>query len=400
MSSLNWTTDPWPGTDLEVLEDISIYIPSIGNSTIQAQKCATVINNLASLYQSENLTASNASIATLFGTTVEQVNLLQEVLGGADVMEELVLWGSNTLKGVGKEGVMSSIMGLIVVLLLLSCGTTMLRIWSRYKIGGKERLGWSEWTLIAGVICSIGIASQFGGNVMNLTHQGTSTIYFITYDSYILTQIHATVEQIMYHAAVGLIKSSVLIFYYTLPGQPAFLRYTTILIFFINAATNIAGFFFNIFSCSPVAYWYYELTAICVDYTLPIFVLGIANIACDIVIWLMPMAMVWRIVHNWRARSLAAITITAAAGACIASAFRCHLLWAEKWEVSNGNLGDFSISICTAVEVNVMVVCYNIPAIRSLVIYHLERRKRFRDSPVSQPTTPEMANATPHIEGI
>lgn len=164
MSSLNWTTDPWPGTDLEVLEDISIYIPSIGNSTIQAQKCATVINNLASLYQSENLTASNASIAMLFGTTVEQVNLLQEVLGGADVMEELVLWGSNTLKGVGKEGVMSSIMGLIVVLLLLSCGTTMLRIWSRYKIGGKERLGWSEWTLIAGVICSIGIASQFGGS--------------------------------------------------------------------------------------------------------------------------------------------------------------------------------------------------------------------------------------------
>jgi len=163
MSSLNWTTDPWPGSDLEILEDISIYIPSIGNSTIQSQQCATTINNLASLYKS-NLTASNASIAEFFGSTVEQVNLLQEVMGGADVMEELVLWGSNTLNGVGSDGVMSGIMTLIVVLLIFSCGTTILRLWSRYKIGGTGGLGWPEWTLIAGVICSIGIASQFGGS--------------------------------------------------------------------------------------------------------------------------------------------------------------------------------------------------------------------------------------------
>jgi len=92
------------------------------------------------------------------------VNLLQEILGGPDVMEELALWGANALQGVHRSGVMSSIMGLIVVLIVLSCATTMLRIWSRYTTSGKEGIGWPEWTLIAGVICSIGIASQFGGS--------------------------------------------------------------------------------------------------------------------------------------------------------------------------------------------------------------------------------------------
>jgi len=96
---------------------------------------------------------------------------------------------------------------------------------------------------------------------------------------------HATIEQIMYHAAVGLIKTSVLIFYYNLPSQTRYMRLTALFVLFLNAATNIAGFFFNIFSCAPVDYWNHALTAVCVDYTLPIFVLGIANIFCDIMIW-------------------------------------------------------------------------------------------------------------------
>lgn len=97
---------------------------------------------------------------------------------------------------------------------------------------------------------------------------------------------HATIEQILYHVAVGFIKTSVLIFYYRLPSQSRFMQFTALFILVLNLATNIAGFFFNLFSCSPVDYWNYALTADCVDYTLPIFVLGIANIFCDIMIWL------------------------------------------------------------------------------------------------------------------
>lgn len=169
MTTLNWTTNPWPGPDLEVLEEISIYIPSIGNETIQNQRISRVITDLASLYLSQNLNVSNPSLANYFRTTVDQVTLLQEVLGGADVMEELVLWGANTLRGLPSSGVGTPIMGLVVVLVMLSTGTTAIRIWSRYTVNGKAGWGWPELTLVAGVICSMGIASQFGGSEYSIS---------------------------------------------------------------------------------------------------------------------------------------------------------------------------------------------------------------------------------------
>lgn len=57
-------------------------------------------------------------------------------------MEELVLWGANTLKGVERSSVMTSIIALIVVLMVLSSITTILRVCSRYTFGGKEGMEW------------------------------------------------------------------------------------------------------------------------------------------------------------------------------------------------------------------------------------------------------------------
>ena len=96
----------------------------------------------------------------------------------------------------------------------------------------------------------------------------------------------STFEYAFYHAAVGCLKASILLFYLELFIEKSWLYWISILILVVNVANNIAGFFLLIFDCRPVDYWNYWLTFSCWEaYPDAIFGLGIVNILTDLIIW-------------------------------------------------------------------------------------------------------------------
>lgn len=119
-----------------------------------------------------------------------------------------------------------------------------------------------------------------------LAHQGTSSIWDMGYDAFLSTQSHAFVDFVLYHASILFIKTSILLFYVDLSKQ---IRIRIVLLYFglfICVSSNIAGFFFQIFKCSPVDSWNHWQTYSCIAYSNTfIFAIGIINIITDIVIW-------------------------------------------------------------------------------------------------------------------
>ena len=115
----------------------------------------------------------------------------------------------------------------------------------------------------------------------------------------------------VYPLAVLTIKAALLLFYWNLSAWRP-LRISVVVVAFICFGNAMGGFFAWLFQCNKVDLWNYPfnnaLHCGVVDIITLSEAVGIINIITDVMIWIIPMPLVWKLQLYPRERYLAVFT--------------------------------------------------------------------------------------------
>ncbi|KAF3159696.1 hypothetical protein TWF106_008779 [Orbilia oligospora] len=252
--------------------------------------------------------------------------------------------------------------------------TLILRIWSREIL--VMRLMMHDWFMVLGFILSLtyGIISLLHASLL----QPAVALWDMSWNTYSQAHMYQTVLSLVYPLPLFFIKTSLLLFYLRLcPSCPSEIRSvfrTSIFVtFFFILTTCVTNFFVILLQCDQLAYWEAEATIMCkLDSKMAQIALGGVSVVTDILLWLMPLPVVWQLDLGKREKVLAVVTFGIAAIACVVSAFRLRAIQMYGY-VTDGKLLSVNVSILTVVELNLAIICSSAPAIRALIIHYAPR---------------------------
>ncbi|KAK6515789.1 hypothetical protein TWF281_004379 [Arthrobotrys megalospora] len=272
--------------------------------------------------------------------------------------------------------------------------TLALRIWSREVLIMKLML--HDWFMVAGFF----LALTYG--VIAVIHASlllpAVAVWDMSWNTYAQAHMYQTIMSLIYPIPLFFIKTSLLLFYLRLcPSCPSELRSvfrTSIFVtFFFILSTCVTNFFVILLQCEQLAYWEAETTVLCkLDSKMAQIALGGVSVVTDILLWLMPLPIVWQLDLGKREKILAVVTFGIAAVACVVSAFRLRSIQMYGY-VTDGKLLSVNVSILTVIELNLAVICSSAPAIRALIIHYAPRLLNVYSQSsrrVRQPTTKEI----------
>ncbi|KAK6331450.1 hypothetical protein TWF730_004532 [Orbilia blumenaviensis] len=272
--------------------------------------------------------------------------------------------------------------------------TLILRIWSREVLVLKLML--HDWFMVAGFLLSLtyGIISVLHSSLL----LPAVAVWDMSWNTYAHAHMYQTIMSLIYPIPLFFIKTSLLLFYMRLcPSCPSEIRSvfrTSIFVtFFFILSTCVTNVFVIILQCDQLAYWEADTTVYCkLDSKMAQIVLGAVNVLTDLLIWLMPLPIVWRLDLGKREKILAVITFGIAAVACVVSAFRIRAIHLYGY-VTDGKLLSGNVNILTVVELNLAIICSSAPAIRALILHYAPRLLNVYSQStrrVRQPTTKEI----------
>jgi len=244
-----------------------------------------------------------------------------------------------------------------------------LRIYSRLLVGGFIRI--YDWVIVAAAVVA------FGYGTMNAIFLTSDKLNYYTgqwdhsWYAFSRSGDASPATYILYAVAVFFIKASLLLFYWSLTKWIP-LRIATAFVGVIALGNSLSMMIIWNTYCTPHVTWrgngYW--TQVC-NYTLDDesqLVLGGLNIATDLVIWVLPLPMVFKIVSGWRERFLTCLTFGLGAFACIACGLRLRI--SKSFITWDGYPppSQTGYHIYAYLEMSIAIICSSVPAIRALII--------------------------------
>ncbi|KAF2468387.1 uncharacterized protein BDR25DRAFT_205126, partial [Lindgomyces ingoldianus] len=182
------------------------------------------------------------------------------------------------------------------------------------------------------------------------------------------------VAEIMYNAAIPLIKSSILLLYHRIFPQ-RWLNQALLGLGLFIIAYSVAQILADIFQCTPVdSIWGASLKKHCIKYPMLIKICGIINILTDVAILALPIPSLWRLNLSAARKRLLLLMFLIGGIACIASIVR--LFFVDKIGNSHDPSWDYAIPALIAnVELCVGVLAANLPTYRPLITSMMSSRR-------------------------
>lgn len=249
-----------------------------------------------------------------------------------------------------------------------------LRLWSRISIAG--RLQSFDWATIGAYLLSIA-----WGAFSLYESKAVGDWAFICDQTYQETYNYERAYNILtftYPIAILTIKVSLLLFYHQLSAWRP-LRISVYVTAFICFANAMLGIFLWVFQCDVPNLWDH-MADLAINLSCPLdqmtilMATGGIGIFTDVVIWLIPIPMVWQLQLNTRERVLAIFTFGVGLIACVGSV--CRLIAVRKflhYGNIDGNDSRDPINAWAIVEMNLALICACVPALRALLIKHVPK---------------------------
>ncbi|KAF3941725.1 hypothetical protein ABW19_dt0208446 [Dactylella cylindrospora] len=327
----------------------------------------------------ENATESAPQLAEHFGTTTERAQYAIDWFNNAagwplpSVVEEI----KRIFPNVGTpENNSDLFIGILVLLSVLAAVFVGLRVYSRIVVNGFIRA--HDYILITATL----IAFVFG--LAGPTHYRGK--WNRSWEDKQVDLWSGKFTEVMYPTGILFIKSSLLLFYWGLTTWWP-LRTGVAVVFVVCFGNTLAMILTAVLKCNPAVssfegYDYFTATCNVDLWAKGEEICGSINIATDIIIWLMPLPMVWKITQGMRERFLACVTFGLGALACIACGMRFSKV--QEYNVITLIPRDQSRWLLWAlVEMFLAIICSCVPAIRALVI---KRAPAFIGSTVTDTT--------------
>ncbi|KAK6358007.1 hypothetical protein TWF730_007361 [Orbilia blumenaviensis] len=182
------------------------------------------------------------------------------------------------------------------------------------------------------------------------------------------------VLNLLYPWVMLVIKMSLCLFYYRMTTMN-YIRWGVWATGFIVIGNTIAGFFVPMFACIPINYWDDVFQVKCksnVDRRTALTAIGAIYIFTDVLLWALPIPMVFQLKLYPRQRIMALCTFGIGALACVASGFRLDSL-IKNFIPSSQTSTTILINAWTIIEMNVALICSCAPAVRALVVFYKPR---------------------------
>ncbi|KAK6527741.1 hypothetical protein TWF694_004721 [Orbilia ellipsospora] len=270
----------------------------------------------------------------------------------------------------GKNAV-TTVFAITAIFATLAVG---LRIWSREVLSMKLMI--HDWFMILGYFLSL----VYG--IISVIHAAelmpAVTVWDLTWNTYAEVQKYQTILSALYPVPLFLIKSSLLLFYLQLcPSYPSERRsifrtaiYGTFIFILVTAISNL---FVILLQCERVDYWNEELETRCnLNPKMSQIILGAIGVVTDMLMWLMPLPLVWKLKLGRRENFLAVITFGLGAVVCVVGAFRLNAIQQYGY-VTDGRVLTSIVNLLTIVELNLAIICASAPAIRALILHYIPR---------------------------
>ncbi|KAL8669400.1 MAG: hypothetical protein Q9168_006012 [Polycauliona sp. 1 TL-2023] len=153
-------------------------------------------------------------------------------------------------------------------------------------------------------------------------------------------------------------KMSILILYLRLFAVNRTFRYTTWSMMFFVCGYLTANLFTQIFGCSPRSkYWNPDTLGHCINYTRAGLAYGSMNIISDLLIFILPIPLVWKLKLSRRGKVGVSIIFMSGAITCIMAVVRYVYIVRQ-------NSANAEYFIWSILEINIGVMCSCMPAFR------------------------------------
>lgn len=239
-----------------------------------------------------------------------------------------------------------------------------LRLWSRFKIAGGIRS--FDWLAVAGFF----LTAAWGG--LAVYHVDVSTenqaFYDITYASVIKIRAAYFSLTVIYPWVMMVIKFSLLLFYYRMTKWN-YIQWSCWATAFIVVGNTVSSLVLYLIQNPHVDWWNYMFEDSRFQRrTVNAAIAGI-YIATDVIIWIMPMPLVFQLKLYPRERILALITFSLGAVACVASCIRLDaILKFDTYSAQSSS--SLLVDAWTILELYLTLICASAPALRALAIHY------------------------------
>ncbi|KAK6497156.1 hypothetical protein TWF506_004631 [Arthrobotrys conoides] len=350
--------------DLDLAASITINLGFLARNFYDS-KTIDVVSAFSTFFNTTP-NATDSELLSFSGARPNDLNILLEMLGDRDLLRDSILWLDAIAEYLPRTpGGAHLLIPVFTVFTVLTSIVLALRLWSRQTIAGGVR-GY-DWIMVFGYFMTLVYGSSALYHSININT--ASQFWSYSWNEIALQQMFYIYLDILYPIAALIIKSSLLLFYYSIFTN-RYLRWSVWATFGFTLATTITIILYSIFKCHPVNYWSEWYTSTCDPHQkIPYLVTGSLLIFSDVVIWVLPLPMVMKLQLYRRERIAAVFTFSLGIFACIASIFRLQAVY--KFFLTSAGTGRTPvINTWTIVELNLAIICASAPALRALCIRH------------------------------
>ncbi|EPS35225.1 hypothetical protein H072_11412 [Dactylellina haptotyla CBS 200.50] len=371
--------------DVTLANNIALYLGCAARHKFTNTKIMDCIIATAEMYD-HNPNTTIQDIAEYYAAPVYEIDMFR--LSWFDGSDALMREGMQHLRDI--EPILPhpkfypALIPLVVAFTVVGTLVMMARFYSRLSILG--RIPFYDWLMLIGFV----IAETMMGVIIAdayTARNGTSN-YDQTWTDISNDCIFLNIRDVLYPVAALIIKSSLLLFYWRLsPDSKGMLRWVIIGTFTVSLGSAVPAAVVNLVYYGKVDWWNYildpTLTAkTWLDYPLEFMITGALNILTDVIIWVIPIILIWGPMRKRGKPERIATLMLFVLGAVVVvtGALRIATFWELTKQGGTGPLAKIPISVWTIIEIQLAIICASVPALRALVVKYFPKLLGVRNS--------------------
>ncbi|KAF3909008.1 hypothetical protein ABW21_db0203448 [Orbilia brochopaga] len=334
--------------DMLVILSTSLWIgafsPNYSNIPI-----IDVIQKYADLAVETNNSITPELLTQNFGTKPSDADALLSVIFDSETLGNLTMALAAVRDYLPHPTNPTVVIPIFIAFTVVTAFIMVLRLWSRFKIAGGIRS--FDWLAVAGFFLTVA--------------WGALAVWHVSVKSSIKAYL---VLNMFYPWAMMIIKFSLLLFYYRMTKWN-YIQWSAWATAFIVAGTTVATTVLYAVQYPHIDPWNHLIENPRFSRLKLQIAIASIYIITDVIIWVMPMPLVFQLKLYPRERILALITFSLGAVACVASCIRLDAV-IKYSDYSGKSSSTLLVDAWTIVELYLTLICASAPALRALAIHY------------------------------
>ncbi|KAF3211093.1 hypothetical protein TWF679_006584 [Orbilia oligospora] len=371
--------------DFKYANSVALYLGCAARHKFANVRILDKIIAVAEMYD-RNPNTTVAEIAEYFEAPLYEIETFRLSLfrGSDESMMKMLQYIRDIAPTLPHPKFYPAIIPLVVSFTIVGSLIMIARFYSRLSILG--RIPSYDWIMLVGFVLAEAIMGVIIAD--SYTSRNGTANYDQTWTDIANDCIYLNIRDVLYPVAALVIKSSLLLFYWRLsPNSRGILRWAIVGTFIVSMGSCIPAVVVNLVYYGKVDWWNYILdptlsTISWLNYPLEFMITGGLNILTDVIIWVIPIILIWGPMRKrGKPERIATLMLfTLGAVVCVTGALRIATFWELTMAGGTGPLAKIPISVWTIIEVQLAIICASVPALRALVVKYFPKILGIRNS--------------------